>query len=88
MLVLPPSHDHLQRLTVMFFRDREASASKQDAKDGVLDTASSVKLGLSTEVVVDEARVQAEERRLKRKFDWLLLPPLTVMCVFTSFIQR
>lgn len=72
----------------MFFRDREASASKQDAKDGVLDTASSVKLGLSTEVVVDEARAQAEERRLKRKFDWLLLPPLTVMCVFTSFTQR
>lgn len=72
----------------MFFRDRKTSASKQDAEDGVLDAASSAKLGLSTEVVVDEARVQAEERRLKRKFDWLLLPPLTVMCVFRSFTQK
>lgn len=63
----------------MFFREREASASKHDEEGGVVETASSVKLGLSTEVAVDDARVQAEERRLKRKFDWLLLPPLTVM---------
>ena len=67
-----------------FFRHQQGSTSAVD--DGVLETGSSIKVDLSTRVneakaALNDTETQAEERRLRRKFDWLLLPPLTIMCV-------
>lgn len=63
----------------MFSRRQEATGPGKTGDDGGLDTESAVKVDIATEVAIDGAKVKAEERRLLRKFDWLLLPPLTVM---------